>query len=132
MSVRLSIGVDTILLNYSTPDESLVMLSTTIQLFLNDQSADDSSRPSNSLRNHVQRLMVRLGGVYLRAMLSKLVGESWLDILISESTMPLRERLAVALFFLPDDEVLARQSLSLPLLNVSAHSLAIQVPPLTR
>lgn len=88
-------------------DENMVMLSGTIQLLLQEQKsqeADGVTRQSK-WREHVERLMVRLGGVYTRAMLSILVGESWMDLLVSETTLPLRERLAIALLFLPDDEV---------------------------
>lgn len=88
-------------------DENMVMLSGTIQLLLQEQKAQDSDgAPRRSeWREHVERLMIRLGGVYTRAMLSILVGESWMDLLVSETTLPLRERLAIALLFLPDDEV---------------------------
>jgi hypothetical protein len=83
------------------------MLSGTIQLLLEERKSkesDSATRPS-TWRDHVERLMVRLGGVYTRAMLSILVGETWMDLLVSETTLPLRERLAIALLFLPDDEV---------------------------
>jgi len=83
------------------------MLSGTIQLLLEEQKSKESdiaTRPS-AWRDHVGRLMVRLGSVYLRAMLSTLVGDTWMDVLVSETTLPLRERLAIALLFLPDDDV---------------------------
>ncbi|KAF8322197.1 hypothetical protein DL93DRAFT_1270336 [Clavulina sp. PMI_390] len=88
-------------------DENMVMLSGTIQLLLQEQKSQssDGARSKSEWRSHVERLLVRLGGVYTRAMLSILVGESWVDLLDSETTLPLRERLAIALLFLPDDEL---------------------------
>lgn len=81
------------------------MLSGTIQLLLEEQKSNDVATRPSTWRDHVGRLMVRLGGVYTRAMLSILVGETWIDLLVSETTLPLRERLAIALLFLPDEEV---------------------------
>ena len=64
-----------------------------------------SSPRSSELLGHCERLVVRLQDPYLRAMLTHLaVSEDWSEVLEEES-LPLRERLAIALQFLSDREL---------------------------
>lgn len=59
------------------------------------------------LREHCERLAVRLQDHYLRAMLTHLtVNDDWTEVL-EEDSLPLRERLAIALQFLSDKELTA-------------------------
>lgn len=67
----------------------------------------------DSWRDHAKRLAIRSQSIYVRALLSRLAGDEWMDVLLEEMTMPLRERLAIALLFLPDDQV-RMHNLSIP------------------
>ena len=62
-----------------------------------------ASSPSRSpdLRDHCERLIVRLHDPYFRAMLTHLALGDWTEVLEEES-LPLRERLAIAFQFLDD------------------------------
>ncbi|OAX33040.1 hypothetical protein K503DRAFT_786787 [Rhizopogon vinicolor AM-OR11-026] len=51
--------------------------------------------PSNELRDHTERLIVRLRDPYFRVMLSQLTSKDWSEVL-EEELLPLRERLAIA------------------------------------
>ncbi|KIP06122.1 hypothetical protein PHLGIDRAFT_107382 [Phlebiopsis gigantea 11061_1 CR5-6] len=64
--------------------------------------------PKNAdLREHCERLVVRLQDPYLRALLTHLTAnDDWTEVLEEES-LPLRERLAIALQFLSDKELTA-------------------------
>ena len=77
------------------------MLSGTIKMLVDYPSATER----NPWLDHLKRLAVRNTNMYIRTMLSHLVGDGWEDILLQETSIPLRERLAIALLFLPDDEV---------------------------
>ncbi|KAF9241774.1 hypothetical protein BU15DRAFT_87047 [Melanogaster broomeanus] len=59
------------------------------------------SSASNELRNHSERLIVRLQDPYFRAMLTQLTSKDWSEVL-EEEALPLRERLAIAFQFLED------------------------------
>ena len=60
---------------------------------------------SAELLAHCERLVVRLQDPYLRALLTHLtVGDDWTEVL-EEETLPVRERLAIALQFLSDKEL---------------------------
>ncbi|CAL1705967.1 unnamed protein product [Somion occarium] len=66
-----------------------------------------SSSKNNELREHCERLVIRLHDPYLRALLTHLtVNDDWAEVL-SEEALPLRERLAIAFQFLNDKEVTA-------------------------
>jgi len=60
------------------------------------------STPSNELRSHAERLIVRLEDPYFRVMLTQLTSKDWLRVLEEES-LPLRERLAIAFQFLENE-----------------------------
>lgn len=59
------------------------------------------SPKNNELREHTERLIVRLQDPYLRAMLTQLTSRDWSDVL-EEEALPLLERLAIAFQFLDD------------------------------
>ncbi|KAF9227102.1 WD40 repeat-like protein [Gyrodon lividus] len=59
------------------------------------------SSTSNELRDHSERLIVRLQDPYFRAMLTQLTSKDWSEVL-EEEALPLRERLAIAFQFLED------------------------------
>lgn len=62
---------------------------------------------NSELRDHCERLIVRLQDPYLRAMLTHLtVADDWTEVL-QEEALPLRERLAIAFQFLSDKELTA-------------------------
>ncbi|KAI0699585.1 hypothetical protein BC835DRAFT_1267644 [Cytidiella melzeri] len=62
---------------------------------------------NSELRDHCERLIVRLQDPYLRVMLTHLsVNDDWTEVL-QEDTLPLRERLAIAFQFLGDKELTA-------------------------
>ncbi|KAL4078226.1 hypothetical protein V8B97DRAFT_1865454 [Scleroderma yunnanense] len=56
---------------------------------------------SNELREHTERLIVRLQDPYFRAMLTQMTSKDWSEVL-EEEALPLRERLAIAFQFLDD------------------------------
>ncbi|KAF8134417.1 hypothetical protein EV363DRAFT_1562004 [Boletus edulis] len=56
---------------------------------------------SSELRDHSERLIVRLQDPYFRAMLTQLTSRDWSEVL-EEEALPLRERLAIAFQFLED------------------------------
>ncbi|KAG6333717.1 hypothetical protein ID866_5370 [Astraeus odoratus] len=56
---------------------------------------------SGELREHSERLIVRLQDPYFRAMLTQLTSRDWSEVL-EEEALPLRERLAIAFQFLED------------------------------
>ncbi|KAG9316819.1 hypothetical protein JVU11DRAFT_2885 [Chiua virens] len=57
--------------------------------------------PSSELRDHSERLIVRLQDPYFRAMLTQLTSKDWSEVL-EEEALPLRERLVIAFQFLED------------------------------
>lgn len=59
----------------------------------------------NPWREPCQRMILGLDDPYLRVMLSYLVQDPWWDILRDEESLPLRDRIAIALRFLNDDQV---------------------------
>lgn len=64
-----------------------------------------SGLKNSELRDHCERLIVRLQDPYLRAMLTHLtVSDDWTEVL-QEDALPLRERLAIAFQFLTDKEL---------------------------
>ena len=56
------------------------------------------------LVQHCERLIVRLQDAYLRALLTHLTVRDWTEVL-EEDSLPLRERLAIALQFLDDKDM---------------------------
>lgn len=56
---------------------------------------------SSELREHTERLIVRLQDPYFRAMLTQMTSKDWSEVL-EEEALPLRERLAIAFQFLED------------------------------
>ncbi|GLB45034.1 putative WD40 repeats [Lyophyllum shimeji] len=79
-------------------DESHCMLSGTVAAL-----APHGSR-STELREHCERLIVRLQDPYFRAMLTHLALNDWSEVL-EEEALPFRERLAIAFQFLDDKAV---------------------------
>ncbi|KDQ55662.1 hypothetical protein JAAARDRAFT_180432 [Jaapia argillacea MUCL 33604] len=69
------------------------------------QGSGSSSR-NTELREHAERLLVRLHDPYFRAMLTHLTSSDWSEVL-EEEAIPLRERLAIAFQFLDDPAVSA-------------------------
>ncbi|KAI0355754.1 hypothetical protein OH77DRAFT_1402535 [Trametes cingulata] len=65
-----------------------------------------SSSRNPELLQHCERLIVRLQDPYLRALLTYLTIRDWTEVL-EEDSLPLRERLAIALQFLDDKDVSA-------------------------
>lgn len=65
-----------------------------------------SSSRNPELVQHCERLIVRLQDPYLRALLTHLTIRDWTEVL-EEDSLPLRERLAIALQFLDDKDVSA-------------------------
>jgi len=63
-----------------------------------------SSIRNNDLREHCERLIVRLQDPHLRAMLTHLTVNDWSEVL-SEESLSLTERLAIAFQFLGDKDV---------------------------
>ncbi|KAI0071900.1 hypothetical protein K474DRAFT_1629835 [Panus rudis PR-1116 ss-1] len=64
-----------------------------------------SSNRNNELRDHCERLIVRLQDPYLRALLTHLTfNDDWTEVL-AEEALPLRERLAIAIQFLNDKDL---------------------------
>ncbi|KAG1751269.1 uncharacterized protein EDB91DRAFT_1234726 [Suillus paluster] len=59
------------------------------------------STPSNEVRDHAERLIIRLQDPYFRVMFTQLTSKDWSEVL-EEELLPLRERLAVAFQFLED------------------------------
>ncbi|KAF8332750.1 uncharacterized protein EI90DRAFT_698176 [Cantharellus anzutake] len=84
-------------------DEKLQMLSGVVRTLVDPVVRSGSS--FDSWREHAKRLALRSQSIYVRALLSRLAGDEWMDILLEEMTMPLRERLAIALLFLPDEQL---------------------------
>jgi len=56
---------------------------------------------SNELRDHTERVIVRLRDPYFRVMLTQLTLKDWTEVL-EEELLPLRERLVIAFQFLED------------------------------
>ncbi|KAH7888971.1 hypothetical protein F5I97DRAFT_2006108 [Phlebopus sp. FC_14] len=73
------------------------------------------STASSELRDHSERLIVRLQDPYFRAMLTHLTSKDWSEVL-EEEALPLRERLAIAFQFLED------RALSLYLRRTTEHA----------
>ncbi|KAG5640585.1 hypothetical protein DXG03_008004 [Asterophora parasitica] len=80
-------------------DEAHCMLSGTVAALI----PPHASR-STELREHYERLIVRLQDPYLRAMLTHLALNDWSEVLQEES-LPFRERLAIAFLFLDDKAI---------------------------
>ncbi|TFK44098.1 hypothetical protein BDQ12DRAFT_640512 [Crucibulum laeve] len=78
-------------------DESHRMMSGTIAALI----PNGSSSKGFELREHCQRLIVRLQDPYFRAMLTHLASGDWSEVL-EEEVLPFRERLAIAFQFLDD------------------------------
>ena len=69
-------------------------------------SSSASNIPKNpDLREHVQRLTIRLTDPYLRALLMHLTVDNDFAEVLQEDALPLLERLAIALQFLSDKEL---------------------------
>ncbi|KAJ6567321.1 hypothetical protein DFH09DRAFT_1156660 [Mycena vulgaris] len=77
-------------------DESHHMMSGTLAALM-----PGSSTISPELREHCERLIIRLQDPYFRAMLTQLTLGDWSEVL-DEEIIPFRERLAIALQFLDD------------------------------
>ncbi|KAJ7087262.1 hypothetical protein B0H15DRAFT_843273 [Mycena belliarum] len=77
-------------------DESHHMMSGTLAALI-----PGSSTRSPELREHCERLIVRLQDPYFRAMLTQLTLGDWSEVL-DEEIIPFRERLAIAFQFLED------------------------------
>lgn len=56
------------------------------------------------LREHCERLIIKLHDPYLRAMLTHLTNDDWTEVL-QEEALPTKERVAIALQFLSDREL---------------------------
>ncbi|GJJ06539.1 hypothetical protein Clacol_000731 [Clathrus columnatus] len=76
-------------------DERLRIMSGTVAALLAQRGT------SNQVREHYNRLIVRIEDPYIRVMLTHVALDDWSDIL-QEEYLPLRERLAIALRFLDD------------------------------
>lgn len=61
------------------------------------------SGKNTELKEHCERLIVRMQDPYFRAMLTHLTSGEWSQILEEEEILPLKERLAIALQFLDDN-----------------------------
>ncbi|KAG6844845.1 hypothetical protein H0H87_003277 [Tephrocybe sp. NHM501043] len=79
-------------------DESHCMLSGTIA------ALGPHGSKTTELREHCERLIVRIQDPYFRAMLTYLVLNDWSEVL-EEEALPFRERLAIAFQFLDDKAV---------------------------
>ncbi|KAI0093092.1 hypothetical protein BDY19DRAFT_883102 [Irpex rosettiformis] len=87
-------------------DESHHMMSGMLAA-LNPSAGSGNGLRNAELRDHCERLIIRLQDPYLRAMLTHLtVSDDWTEVL-QEDTLPLRERLAIAFQFLGDAELTA-------------------------
>ncbi|KAH8077520.1 hypothetical protein BXZ70DRAFT_1053623, partial [Cristinia sonorae] len=62
------------------------------------------STRNNELRDHCERLIVRLQDPHLRALLTHLTVNDWTEV-VSEESLSLRERMAIAFQFLSDQEI---------------------------
>lgn len=82
----------------SLSDETHFMLAGTLA-GLTALGSHSSKRAD--LHDHCQRLVVRLQDPHLRALVTQLTTEDWADVL-DETSLPLRERLAIALQFVDD------------------------------
>ncbi|KAF8644812.1 hypothetical protein AX16_008269 [Volvariella volvacea WC 439] len=88
-------------------DESHGMMSGTIAALIPSVTSGAAGGPGGStvkspeLREHCERLIVRLHDPYFRALLTQLISGDWTDVL-EEDIFPLRERLAIAFQFLDD------------------------------
>lgn len=88
---------------WRSADESHHMMSGMLAALSPSSGGGGPRNPD--LRDHCERLIVRLQDPYLRATLTHLtVHDVWTDVLDEES-LPLRERLAIALQFLSDKEL---------------------------
>ncbi|KIJ49393.1 hypothetical protein M422DRAFT_777349 [Sphaerobolus stellatus SS14] len=76
-------------------DERLRIMSGTLSALLAQRNT------SNQVKEHYNRLIVRIEDPYLRIMLTHVALDDWQDVLQEES-LPLRERLAIAFRFLDD------------------------------
>ncbi|KAF8211587.1 hypothetical protein K438DRAFT_1807564 [Mycena galopus ATCC 62051] len=79
-------------------DESHRMMSGTLAALMPTSSG---SHRSPELREHCERLIIRLQDPYFRAMLTQLTLGDWSEVL-DEETLPFSERLAIAFQFLED------------------------------
>ncbi|KAJ7667588.1 hypothetical protein DFH06DRAFT_1182943 [Mycena polygramma] len=79
-------------------DESHHMMSGTLAALI---PGPGSSSTSPELREHCERLIIRLQDPYFRAMLTHLTLGDWSEVL-DEETLPFSERLAIAFQFLED------------------------------
>jgi hypothetical protein len=79
------------------PDEVLNLVSGTLAALI----PSAGGTPSNELRDHTERVIVRLKDPYFRVMLTQLTSKDWSEVLEEES-LPLRERLVIAFQFLED------------------------------
>jgi WD repeat-containing protein mio len=83
-------------------DETHYLISGTLAALTPQNFGSGSVIKSNpDLRQHCERLILRLHDPYLRAMLTHLTTNDWSEVL-DEDSIPLRERLAIALQFLDD------------------------------
>ncbi|KAG5359179.1 SEH-associated protein 4 [Yarrowia sp. C11] len=75
------------------------IISTAISGYLSQ-----STNANSSWREQCRRLASELDNAYFRAIFAYIADGDWLDVL-AESSLPLKERLGVALRFLPDDDL---------------------------
>ncbi|EIW83392.1 hypothetical protein CONPUDRAFT_71947 [Coniophora puteana RWD-64-598 SS2] len=95
-------------------DETHIMLSGTIAALIN-QSSSSNGKSSAALKGHAQQLARKLHDPYFRTMLTWLTTKDFTTILDAQEKddtgdghgecLPLVERLAIALHFLPDDKL---------------------------
>lgn len=84
----------------SSNKERLRLISTAVAGY----GAYKDSDSNNPWREQCRKLASDLGNPYLRAIFAFIADGSWTDVL-DESSLPLVERLGIALRFLPDDEL---------------------------
>lgn len=104
-------------------DEKSRILSFPIQILVEQIMAEPSDMRMNPWREYGAKLQLHSSNQYLRALLARLLGEDWQGILLSEMSLNLRERLAIALLFLADDQVLFSHALSRYCTNLSTQQL---------
>ena len=85
----------------SVLDETHYLICGTIAALTHSGHGHSSNQPNTDLREYCARLVVHLQDPYLRAMITHLTVNDWMDVL-EEDSLPIRERLAVAFQFLDD------------------------------
>ncbi|KAL0954758.1 hypothetical protein HGRIS_003708 [Hohenbuehelia grisea] len=92
---------------------------------------ETNSHRNIELREHCERLILRIEDMYLRAMLTYLSTNDWTEVL-SDETLPFRERLAIAFQFLEDKELSSYLRRCIQRSSVRGHIDALFVSGLTK